>query len=284
MAYTANLIDEAASNQQVQEALAALNSVGQFGYNDSNGYLAGRDSSFSDYVNLYNQGYQSQYASDIDTLFDKVMNYGDFSYDSEKDNLFQMYKQQYQREGQQAMKNQLGAATAQTGGYNSSYAQSSAQQAYQSSMDKLGDKALDLYSNVYSQWQNEYNQLNDRYNILKQADQQAEASYYNKLSASSNAYNMYNNLYSDDYQNQYNEWSDKTAQAQTNYNNAVSQNNWIKNYNATETNNANTLNQQEQQFNTQQAETTRHNNTMEKIAQQAAKGKTTTTKKTTKKK
>lgn len=279
MAYKANLIDETASNQQVAEALAALNSIGEFGYNDSNGFLANRDNYFNEYQNLLNQGYQSQYKNDIDSLFDQIMNYGDFSYDQEKDNLFQIFKQQYQREGQQAMKNQLGIATAQTGGYNNSYAQSSAQQAYQNSMNQLNDKATELYANAFSQYQNEYNNLLDRYSLVNEADQREENNYYNKLNTSKTAFDTFNNLYGDDYQNQYNAWSDNANQVQNNYNQAVAQNNWIKEYNANETNNANTLTQQAQQFNKQHEETVRHNNAMEKIAKRKAKGKTSTTKK-----
>lgn len=279
MAYNANLIDETASNQQVAEALAALNSIGKFGYNDSNGFLANRDNYFNEYQNLLNQGYQSQYKNDIDSLFDQIMNYGDFSYDQEKDNLFQIFKQQYQREGQQAMKNQIGIATAQTGGYNNSYAQSSAQQAYQNSMNQLNDKATELYANAFSKYQNEYNNLLDRYSLVNEADQREENNYYNKLNSSKTAFDTFNNLYGDDYQNQYNAWSDNANQVKNNYNNAVAQNNWIKEYNANETNNANTLTQQAQQFNKQQEETVRHNKAMEKIAKQSAKGKTSTTKK-----
>ena len=279
MAYKASLIDETESNQQLADALAQIQNIGEFGYDDSNGYLAQRDAALNSYLEMQNTGYLSQYTSNIDELFDKIMNYGDFSYDAEKDGLFQMYKQQYQREGQQAMKNQLGIATAQTGGYNSSYAQSSAQKAYQDSVKQLGEKSLELSANAFQQYQNEHDNLLERYNLLNEADKNAENSYYNQLSAKKNSIDVFDNLYGDDYSNQYNAWSDKANQAQSNYNNAVAQNNWIKEYNATETNNANTLNQNQSQFDAQQKETKRHNNQMEKIAKKAATGKTSKAKK-----
>lgn len=279
MAYKANLIDETASDLALAEALAALNNIGEFAYNDSNGYLSSRDNSLNEYKTLLEQGYQSQYKTDIDSLFEQIINYGDFSYDQEKDNLFQIFKQQYQREGQQAMKNQLGVATAQTGGYNNSYAQSSAQQAYQNSMNQLNDKATELYANAFSQYQNEYNNLLDRYSLVNEADQREENNYYNRLNTAKNSFDTFNSLYGDDYQNQYNAWSDNANQIRTNYSNAVSQNNWIKEFNANETNNANVLNQKADQFDAEQDERIRHNNAMEKIAKRKAKGKTSTTKK-----
>ena len=198
------------------------------------------------------------------------MNYGDFSYDQEKDQLFQIYKQQYLSAGAGAMKNELAAASANTGGYNNSYAQQSAQQAYNNTMNGLSDKAIELRANALTTWQNEYNQIQDRYNLVNNQKAAEESSYYNKLNA---ANNVFNTAYKDDYNNQYGLWSDNRNAAQTRVNNAQSQVNWANDYNANEINKTNTLNQQATQADQQLSETRRHNNKMETIAKKKSRGK-----------
>lgn len=273
MAYEGVFIDESQYLNELTQAEAILAGIGDFTYNDANGYLAGRDSTLQKYMGMLNQGFQSSFKSDVDALYDKIMNYGDFSYDAEKDQLFQLYKQQYQAKGEKNMKNQLGTAAARSGGYNSSYAQSSAQQAYQESMNELNDKAVETYANAYQNWQNEYNNVLERYSLASQAQQAEENSYYNEMNSQLNAFNTFNSLYSDDRSNQYNQWSDELQTAQTNVNNAQNQLNWVKEYNATEKNNVDSLNQKAEQFDKQHEETVRHNNSMEKIAKKQAKGK-----------
>ena len=86
------------------------------------------------------------------------------------------------------VKNQLAAASANTGGYNNSYAQQSAQQAYNNTMNGLSDKAIELRANALTNWQNEYNQIQDRYNLVNNQKAAEESSYYNKLNAANNAY------------------------------------------------------------------------------------------------
>lgn len=191
-----------------------------------------------------------------------MMNYGDFSYDQEKDQLFQIYKQQYMASGNSAMKNQLAGAAAKTGGYNNSYAQQSAQQAYNNVVGGLSDKAIELRSNALTNWQNEYNQLQNRYNLVNNQKQAEESSYYNKLNTANNAYSVFNNAYKDDYNNQYSLWSDNRNAAQSRVNNAQSQVNWANEYNNNAIATANALN-----------ETARNNNALEAIKKKGANGK-----------
>lgn len=278
--YTAKTIDTSGYNNELTAAQNALEAIGDFYYNDSAGYKERSENAFNDWNNLYSgQGKadfdtsQQKLQTTVDDLFDKIMNYGDFSYDQEKDRLFQIYKQQYLSAGAGAMKNQLATAAANTGGYNNSYAQQSAQQAYNNTMSALSDKAIELRANALTNWQNEYNQIQDRYNLANSQKSAEESSYYNNLNAANNAYNVFNNAYKDDYNNQYGLWSDNRNAAQTRVNNAQNQVNWANNYNANEVNNANTLNQQATQADRQLDETIRHNNAMEVIAKKQRKGK-----------
>lgn len=278
--YKAKTIDTSGYNNELTAAQNALSAIGNFYYNDSAGYKERSENAFNDWNDLYSgQGKanfdasQHKLQTTVDDLFDQIMNYGDFSYDQEKDQLFQIYKQQYLSAGAGAMKNQLAAASANTGGYNNSYAQQSAQQAYNNTMSGLSDKAIELRTNALTNWQNEYNQIQDRYNLVNNQKAAEESSYYNKLNAANNAYNVFNTAYKDDYNNQYGLWSDNRNAAQTRVNNAQSQVNWANDYNANEINNTNTLNQQATQADQQLAETIRHNNKMETIAKKKSRGK-----------
>ena len=278
--YKAKTIDTSGYNNELTAAQNALTAIGDFNYNDAAGYKERSENAFNDWNDLYSgQGKanfdasQQKLQTTVDDLFDQIMNYGDFSYDQEKDQLFQIYKQQYLAAGAGAMKNQLAAASANTGGYNNSYAQQSAQQAYNNTMSGLSDKAIELRANALTNWQNEYNQIQDRYNLVNNQKAAEESSYYNKLNAANNAYNVFNTAYKDDYNNQYGLWSDNRNAAQTRVNNAQSQVNWANDYNANEINKTNTLNQQATQADQHHSETTRHNNKMETIAKKKSRGK-----------
>lgn len=278
--YKAKTIDTSGYNNELTAAQNALTAIGDFYYNDAAGYKERSENAFNDWNDLYSgQGKanfdasQQKLQTTVDDLFDQIMNYGDFSYDQEKDQLFQIYKQQYLSAGAGAMKNQLAAASANTGGYNNSYAQQSAQQAYNNTMNGLSDKAIELRANALTTWQNEYNQIQDRYNLVNNQKAAEESSYYNKLNAANNAYNVFNTAYKDDHNNQYGLWSDNRNAAQTRVNNAQSQVNWANDYNANEINKTNTLNQQATQADQQLSETRRHNNKMETIAKKKSRGK-----------
>ena len=278
--YKAKTIDTSGYNNELTAAQNALTAIGNFNYNDAAGYKERSENAFNDWNDLYSgQGKanfdasQQKLQTTVDDLFDQIMNYGDFSYDQEKDQLFQIYKQQYLSAGAGAMKNQLAAASANTGGYNNSYAQQSAQQAYNNTMSGLSDKAIELRANALTTWQNEYNQIQDRYNLVNNQKAAEESSYYNKLNAANNAYNVFNTAYKDDYNNQYGLWSDNRNAAQTRVNNAQCQVNWANDYNANEINKTNTLNQQATQADQQLSETRRHNNKMETIAKKKSRGK-----------
>lgn len=278
--YKAKTIDTSGYNNELTAAQNALTAIGDFNYNDSAGYKERSENAFNDWNDLYSgqgkanfEASQQKLQTTVDDLFDQIMNYGDFSYDQEKDQLFQIYKQQYLSAGAGAMKNQLAAASANTGGYNNSYAQQSAQQAYNNTMNGLSDKAIELRANALTNWQNEYNQIQDRYNLVNNQKAAEESSYYNKLNAANNAYNVFNTAYKDDYNNQYGLWSDNRNAAQTRVNNAQSQVNWANDYNANEINKTNTLNQQAIQADQQLSETRRHNNKMETIAKKKSRGK-----------
>lgn len=84
----------------------------------------------------------------------------EFSYSTETDPLYSAYKKQYNREGDRAMQDALGAASAATGGVPSSYATAAATQAGDYYASQLSDKVPELYQQAYNQYLNELNQWN----------------------------------------------------------------------------------------------------------------------------
>ena len=101
---------------------------------------------------------------------DAINNRQKFSYDVNADALYQQYKDKYLNLGKLAMQDTVGKTSALTGGYGNSYAQNAGQQAYQQYVTQLNDKIPELYSLAYSQYQDEGNDLKDRYKLYAQQE------------------------------------------------------------------------------------------------------------------
>ena len=85
-----------------------------------------------------------------------------FSYDPEQDVFWQSAKDQYLRQGQKAMEDTLGRASALTGGYASSYAQNLGQQSYRESLGELGKLLPELYDRAKASYDSETKRLLDQ--------------------------------------------------------------------------------------------------------------------------
>lgn len=86
-------------------------------------------------------GYQSQYSDDINALLDSILN---GTYDPNNDELFNIYKEQYEKNGKLAMQDTMAQAAAYTGGYGSSYGTAAAQQTYQQYLTELNNMIPEL--------------------------------------------------------------------------------------------------------------------------------------------
>lgn len=104
--------------------------------------------------------------SRLQEYYDKLMNRKDFSFDINGNALFNQYKDYYQKQGQLAMMDTMGQASALTGGFGNSYAASAGQQAYQQNLDKLNDVVPELYQLALQQYQMEGDNLQSMYGIL----------------------------------------------------------------------------------------------------------------------
>ena len=119
-----------------------------------------------------NYTYTPQYDTQINELFNKLLNRESFSYDTETDPLYKLYREQYINQGRLAMQDTMGQAAALTGGYGSSYSQAVGQQQYDAYLQKLNDVVPELYELAYSRYQDEGDELKDQYNMYMAKDAQ----------------------------------------------------------------------------------------------------------------
>ena len=100
-------------------------------------------------------------ASDVlDSMATKYMNdYNNakFSYDMYNDPVYQIARDAYIKQGQQAAKNVQAQAAQYTGGYGNSYGAMAAQQQYNAALGQLNDIVPDLQDAAYGRFQDEQN-------------------------------------------------------------------------------------------------------------------------------
>lgn len=106
--------------------------------------------------------FQSSYDSEINRLYEQIVNRPAFRYDPTTDPVYGAYRDRYVREGRMAMRDSIGQTAHLTGGYTSSYAQSVGQQQYGAYLEKLGQIMPELYSAAYERYQAENGSLNDQ--------------------------------------------------------------------------------------------------------------------------
>jgi len=271
------------ASQATKDAKKAMNTAkanldkysGSFSYNDTNGLKNAYNKSSSNYnyltseagkkANGYNKYMNSWKGSDgktydgVNQLFEQVMNNGDFSYDSSKDKLFQMYKTQYNVKGQNAMQNQMGIAAANSGGYNSSYAQTSAQDTYQTYMDELAQKATETYQAAYDRYNDKSDQLNNRLSVLSNMNNTNNEAYNTKVNQAATDRQFAYSAYRDDYNSAQTQYNTDRNYAQTQYSNALNNYNTNRTYDQTEKWNTKTFNQTERWNEKNAAQTERWN-------------------------
>ena len=109
--------------------------------------------------------FQSRYEGAIQSILDGIMNRKSFdvSTDSNYNNLYNLYAQQYQAQANRGMRDTMGAMQAATGGYGSTAATAAAGQAYDRAMEGLNDRNLQLMQLAYQMYGDE---TTDRYNQL----------------------------------------------------------------------------------------------------------------------
>ena len=128
-------------------------------------------------------GYTSKWQGSIDATLSQILNRDKFSYDINEDAMYQQLAQQYALYGKQAMMDTVGQVSGLTGGYGYSYAQSAGQQAYQGYLQQLNDRVPEFYQMALTRYNQQGEDLLNRYGMLAQQEGQDYARYQDNMNA-----------------------------------------------------------------------------------------------------
>jgi len=138
------------------------------------------------YANLQNAinskpQFQSKFEDKLNNMYETLMNRPGFSYDFNKDAMYQQYKDMYQTQGKRAMEDTMGQLAAMNNGYGSSYSQTAGQQAYQNYLQQLNDRIPELRQQALDEYDREGNRLMQMYNLTNDAYNREYGQYRNDV-------------------------------------------------------------------------------------------------------
>lgn len=171
--------------------------------------------------------YESRWNTQIADALDKVLNRESFSYDLNEDAFYQHYKNAYDRQGQQAMRDAYGQAAALTGGYGNSYAQTAARQAYAGSMDQLQEKIPQLYELALERYRMEGDSLRDTLGLLQQQEQGSYDRYQDEFSR----WQSEQKRLEDGYRDAYSRYESSRDHAYKQQRDKIADEQWLKEFN-----------------------------------------------------
>lgn len=132
--------------------------------------------------------YESQYADQIQDLFNSIQDRAPFTYSPDADMSYQAYSEKYRNAGQKARDDTMGSMAAMTGGIPSSYAMTAAQQAQNNYNAALSDVLPQLEQLAYNKYVSEGDDMRKDLSMLMQMDNQA---YQQHLDSYNNALNAW---------------------------------------------------------------------------------------------
>ena len=145
--------------------------------------------------------YASRWEGQLQELYDRIAERGDFSYDLGRDPVYRQAREQYQTAGRLAMQDTMGQAAALTGGYGSTYGEQVGQQAYNAYLQNLNDIVPQLQQQAYQRYQDEGTDLYNQYSLVKGREdtdygryRDTVSDYYSDLSDARSAYNSERSL------------------------------------------------------------------------------------------
>lgn len=167
-----------------------------------------------------------------------------FSYDLNGDALYQQYKDTFINQGRLAMADTIGQASAMTGGYGSSYAVTAGNQAYQSHLQNLNDIVPQLYQMALDKYNQEGQDLKDKYSIINNMYQTEYGEHRDNVSDYNTTLDRYTNAYNTERAYNRSNWeSDRT------FYNTVADNLYNREFTAHNTNETNNFNAYQQSVN-----------------------------------
>lgn len=120
--------------------------------------------------------YKDPYEEKLKGYLQQIDERKPFQYDVGSDALYQQLLDNYEQQGKLAMEDTMGKAAAMTGGYGNSYAQTVGQQVYSQHMQQLNDTVPDLYGMALDRYQQEGQDLRNKYDFFKSLSDES----YNK--------------------------------------------------------------------------------------------------------
>lgn len=125
--------------------------------------------------------YKSSYSDEIEDILSDILNREKFSYNLNADPLYEQYREMYMKNGEKAMMDTVGQASALSGGYSNSYAATAGSQAYADYLGELNDIALDLRDRAYDVYKDEGEKLIDDITLLRSLDGDDYDKYLDEL-------------------------------------------------------------------------------------------------------
>lgn len=153
--------------------------------------------------------YQSNYAAQIDSVLNNILNRPDFSYDFATDPVYQHYADRYQELGQMAMRDTMANAAALTGGYGNTYAQNVGAQAYHSYLHDLNAIIPELQDAAYARYRDQGDDMVTNLTLLQGLDQSDYSRYRDDVADYNNMLNYYLGRYQDERDTDYGRFQDQ---------------------------------------------------------------------------
>ena len=174
--------------------------------------------------------YQSPWQASLDEALKNIQNREKFSYDFNADALYQQYKDRYIQQGQQAMMDTMGQASAMTGGYGNSYAQTAGQQTYQGYLQGLNDKIPELAALAQDAYNQETQNLYNQFAMYGDLENQDYNRYRDQMSDYNAALDRLQNRYDTEREWDYNKYLNDYSQQYQNYRDTMSDSQWQKEF------------------------------------------------------
>ena len=152
------------------------------------------------------QGYNSQYAPQLQSILQQIQGQKDFKYEVNSDPFFRMLADRKTTDAKLASMNAMGQGAALTGGYGNSAAQGQAQQAYQEQIRGLYDEALDLEQRAFDRDQARRADMYNQAQLLQGLDQTEYGRYRDTVGDWENERGYLTDLYNTEEDRGYNRY------------------------------------------------------------------------------
>ena len=153
------------------------------------------------------QGYNSQYAPQLQSILQQIQGQKDFKYEVNSDPFFRMLADRKTTDAKLAGMNAMGQGAALTGGYGNSAAQGQAQQAYQEQLRGLYDEAISLEQRAFERDQARRADLYNQAGLLQGLDQTEYGRYRDTVGDWENERNYLTDLYNTEEDRGYNRYA-----------------------------------------------------------------------------